>query len=71
MLLQFSSHGVEVDGQNYLLPTDVPKPTSNDRNYLKDEAIGLDSILARLTATGAATRIPIIGAYRDSRLAQA
>ena len=25
MLLQFSSRGVEVDGQNYLLPTDVPK----------------------------------------------
>jgi hypothetical protein len=65
-LFQFSGHGVEIDGVNYLLPADVPKPESGDKDYLKDEAISLDSVLARLDATGAAMRILIIDACRDN-----
>ncbi len=65
-LFQFSGHGVEIDGVNYLLPADVPKPESGDKDYLKDEAISLDSVLARLDTTGASIRILIVDACRDN-----
>src|ERR1700730_12094983 len=38
-LVDFSGHGVALDGENYLLPADVPQPGSGDKELLKSEAI--------------------------------
>ena len=40
-LVHFSGHGVEIDGQNYLLPADIPKPQSGQQDSIKSEAIAL------------------------------
>lgn len=69
-LVHYSGHGVELDGENYLPPADIPRPTSGNRNYVKDEAIGLTTIVERLKPTGAATRILIVDACRDNPFTQ-
>jgi uncharacterized caspase-like protein len=33
--VHFSGHGVEIDGENYLLPADVPKPASGQKGFVK------------------------------------
>lgn len=69
-LVHYSGHGVEIDGENYLLPADIPRPRSGNRNFVKDETIGLTAILGRLRDTGAATRIVIVDACRDNPFAE-
>ena len=61
-LIHFSGHGLEIDGQQYLLPADVPSPRRLGREHLKYEAISLSSLIARIDSTGASTRILIVDA---------
>ena len=65
-LVFFAGHGVEIDGENYLLPTDIVAPTSGDRDFIKGESIALSRLLDRVRATGARTTIAIIDACRDN-----
>ncbi len=62
----FAGHGVEIDGENYLLPTDIVTPTSGETGFVKAESIALSSLLDRVRATGARTSIAIIDACRDN-----
>ena len=34
-----AGHGVEIEGENYLLPTDIIAPTSGERDFIKSESI--------------------------------
>jgi uncharacterized caspase-like protein len=70
-LIHFSGHGVELDGQNYLLPADIPSPKSGQQDFIKAEAISLGDLMQRVASSGAATRIFIIDACRDNPFAQA
>ena len=70
-LIHFSGHGVELDGQNYLLPADIPSPKSGQQDFIKAEAISLGDLVQRVASSGAATRIFIIDACRDNPFAQA
>lgn len=69
-LIHFSGHGVEIDGQNYLLPADIPKPQSGEQDFIKSEAISLGDLMQRVSASGAATRIFVIDACRDNPFAE-
>lgn len=69
-LLHFSGHGVALDGDNFLLPADVPKPGDGDKELLKSESIALTSLIERVRASGARTQILIIDACRDNPYAQ-
>lgn len=64
--LFFAGHGVEIDGENYLLPTDIVAPASGERDFVKSESIALSSLLDRIRATGARTNIAVIDACRNN-----
>ena len=69
--VHFSGHGVEIDGDNYLLPADVPKPASGQKNFVKSEAIAMSSLIERIAEGGARTRVFVIDACRDNPFEQA
>lgn len=70
-LVQFSGHGVAVDGDNYLLPADIPKPGSGDKELLKSESLGLTSLMERVRGPEPAAAIFIIDACRENPFAKA
>lgn len=69
VLVHFSGHGVEVDGNNLLLPLDVPMPGAEDKDFLIGEAISLTDLMQRISDTHAATKVFIIDACRDNPFA--
>lgn len=71
VLVHFSGHGVEIDGDNYLLPADVPKPKSGRKDAVKYESIGFRRLVSQISETGARTRIFILDACRDNPFEQA
>lgn len=50
----FAGHGVEIDGENYLLPTDIVVPNSGERDFIKSESIALSELLDRVRGTATA-----------------
>ena len=70
VFLHFSGHGVEIDGDNILLPADVPKPKSGRKYAVVSEGIGLRRLVDLVSGTGARTRVFIIDACRDNPFEQ-
>lgn len=66
----YAGHGVEIDGDNYLLPTDIIAPASGERDFIKSESISLSRLLDRVRATGARTTIAVIDACRNNPFAE-
>ncbi|MDK3072882.1 caspase family protein [Sedimentitalea sp. JM2-8] len=64
--LFFAGHGVEIDGENYLLPTDIVAPESGERDFIKAESIALSGLLDRVRASGARMTIAIVDACRNN-----
>ncbi|GMG83770.1 hypothetical protein LNKW23_29840 [Paralimibaculum aggregatum] len=62
----YAGHGVEIDGENFLLPVDVPEATAEDQALIKRESLPLSGILAELRESGAALTIAVIDACRDN-----
>ncbi|GGH25106.1 Uncharacterized protein, contains caspase domain [Cribrihabitans marinus] len=62
----FAGHGVEIDGENYLLPTDIVAPDSGESDFVKSESIALSALLDRVRSTGARTAITIVDACRNN-----
>ncbi len=62
----YSGHGVEVKGQNYLLPVDFPRDTTEFD--VADYAYSAQRILDGLQERGAGIRIVILDACRDNPL---
>ena len=60
---------MEIDGQNYLLAADIPKPQSGQQDFIKSEAMSLGDLMQRIASSGAGTRIFIIDACRDNPFA--
>lgn len=65
-LLHYSGHGVALDGENYLLPIDAPRPDRVDKEGLKLEAFALMPLIDRIRATGSNVQIAIVDACRDN-----
>ncbi|MDA7427072.1 caspase family protein [Primorskyibacter aestuariivivens] len=65
-LIFYAGHGVEIDGENYLLPTDIVAPDAGEKYFVKSESIALSALLDRVRATGARTTLAIIDACRDN-----
>lgn len=40
-LMFYAGHGIEIDGETFLLPVDVPKAGTRHEGYLKTESIQL------------------------------
>ncbi len=70
VLIHYSGHGVEIAGQNYLLPADIPAPDSGQVDLLKAESLSLSTLVETLGEKGASVRILIIDACRDNPFAK-
>ena len=70
VLIHYSGHGVEIQGQNYLLPADIPAPESGQVDLLKAESLSLSTLVETLGDKGASVRILIIDACRDNPFAK-
>lgn len=64
--LFFAGHGVEIDGENYLLPTDIAVPLAGEEDFIKSESIALSRLLDRIRGTGARTLVAVIDACRNN-----
>ena len=62
----YSGHGVEVKGNNYLLPIDLPADATE--GYVEDEAVPAQRILRDLAGQGARVRVLVLDACRDNPL---
>ena len=66
VLFYFAGHGVEVDGRNFLLPSDVPMINLGDESYLTGESIAADRVLDTFQKRGARTTVMILDACRNN-----
>jgi uncharacterized caspase-like protein len=66
-VVYFAGHGIEVDGQNYLIPVDAMLERDRD---VYDEAISLDRVL-QIVEPAKALRLVILDACRDNPFAKA
>ena len=64
-LVFYAGHGMEMDGENYLLPVDARLERDTDVRY---ETVTLDDVLA--ATTGASLRVVILDACRNNPLAR-
>ena len=68
--VHFSGHGVEIDGENFLLPADVPKPVNGRKGSVKYESIGLQRLIGQIAETGVRARLFVLDACRDNPFEQ-
>ena len=69
-LFFFAGHGVEIEGENYLLPTDIPGASGLSSDFVTSEAIALSVLLDRIRKTGARTTLAFLDACRDNPFPQ-
>lgn len=65
----FAGHGVAIGSENYLLPTDIPKPNEGEEGLVRDEAHSVDGIISRIRNRGAAVSMIVLDACRDNPFA--
>ncbi|MBL4891060.1 MAG: caspase family protein [Rhizobiaceae bacterium] len=66
VLFFFAGHGVEIDGENYLLPIDVPDAKGDQLDFIKGETIRLNRVLEDLRARKAKLSLVILDACRNN-----
>lgn len=62
-LFFYAGHGIQVNGNNYLIPTDARIQNEGDTEY---DCVRADRILAKMEAAGTRTNIVILDACRDN-----
>jgi TPR repeat protein len=66
-LFYYAGHGIQVDGQNYLLPISADIQRARDLAY---EAVSLNQITTELEAAGPTLTLVLLDACRDNPLAE-
>jgi uncharacterized caspase-like protein len=69
-LFFYAGHGVEIDGRNYLLPTDIPPAGPGQERFVQSEAIAVDEVVAAIAEGGARISILVLDACRDNPFAR-
>jgi len=62
----FAGHGFEIDGQNFLLPTDVPAAREGQEELVRDASVLADHIIERLHKRKVRTSILVFDACRNN-----
>jgi TPR repeat protein len=62
----FAGHGVEIDGQNFLLPRDVPRVESGEEEVLKASGLSLASLLDQVRDRHPQVGLYVLDACRDN-----
>jgi tetratricopeptide (TPR) repeat protein len=70
VVFHYSGHGFEIDGQNWLLPIDVPAAREGEAGLVKDEAFNAADIIERFRSRGAGRVIAILDACRNNPFAK-
>lgn len=65
-VLYFSGHGIEHDGQNYLIPVDA---VLDQASQLRSQAVNVGPIMEDLGRTGASVKLAILDCCRDNPFA--
>ncbi len=65
-LFFFAGHGVEIRGENYLLPTDVPNAGEGQEGLVRDSAFSANDIISRIQSRGAGRVIAVLDACRNN-----
>lgn len=65
----FAGHGVALGAENYLIPSDMPKPRAGEDGLVRDEAHGVNALIARVRGRGAASSFFVLDACRDNPFA--
>ncbi|WP_306222949.1 caspase family protein [Bosea beijingensis] len=65
-LVYYAGHAVQLDGANYILPTDIRPQIATS---IADQSLSLSDILRRLDGAGAKSKIAIIDACRNNPFA--
>ncbi|MET0278940.1 MAG: caspase family protein [Pseudorhodoplanes sp.] len=66
----FAGHGIEIAGQNVLLPADVPDPARASAGVLRDAGFNTATLIERVTSRGARSAFFVFDACRDNPYAQ-
>jgi tetratricopeptide (TPR) repeat protein len=70
VVFHYSGHGFEIDGQNWLLPIDVPAAREGEAGLVKDEAFNAAEVIDRFRGKGAGRVIAILDACRNNPFAK-
>ena len=62
----YAGHGVEIEGENYLLPVDILVPDAASSDFVRSESIALSGLLDRVRRTGARATLAVIDACRNN-----
>jgi uncharacterized caspase-like protein len=65
-VVYYAGHGVEIDGRNYLLPSDVPAAAPGQEIVLTNRAISVEDLVDALQQRGARISLLILDACRDN-----
>jgi hypothetical protein len=68
--LFYSGHGVEIRGENFLLPVDMPQVQENQEGMVTGEGIPSDSLIEQLQARGAKLVMVVLDACRENPFAK-
>ena len=66
-LFYYAGHGIQVDGENYLIPTDAELKSKSDVNY---ETLPLGQVLDKMYEAESEVKIVILDACRDNPYAR-
>lgn len=62
----FAGHGFEIQGDNYLLPVDVPEATEGQEELVRDASFAAQRVIDRLQQRGVRTSILVLDACRNN-----
>lgn len=62
----YAGHGFEIEGQNFLLPTDVPAAKSGQEELVRDSSVLADRVVSRLLNRGVNSIILVFDACRNN-----
>jgi len=66
----YSGHGVEIRGQNFLLPVDMPKVQESQEGIVSGEGIPADTVIDQLQSRGAKLVMVVLDACRENPFAK-
>ena len=66
-LFYYAGHGMQFDGENYLLPTDIDPSTEEDVRY---DAVPLGKLLAQMRAADNGMNVVVLDACRNNLFAR-
>ena len=66
VFIYFSGHGVSIGAENYLLPSDIPRPAQGEEARLIGNSFGAEALAQRLKKRGARAVFSVLDACRDN-----